>query len=216
MAKERDAYEDRGDSEDRSGQTLLASETLRNAAHRHIHRTDKAKEEGGISLFWRVFGGTIFSIVALVIITAYTQMTGTISDLRKELTQVQADLLKKDEFNSRLTSMWNSIKELQTANNSQAALNEHFKLVDQQLDKQAQSRDEERKDFQRNVEERRKTSEDERKELQHRIDELCQKVQSQAERLAALEGRQSSANVSGGKSIPIPLLPNRKTKPGTQ
>ena len=214
MAKERDAYEDRGDSEDRSGQTLLASETLRNAAHRHIHRTDKAKEEGGISMFWRVFGGTIFSIVALVIITAYTQMTGNISDLRKELTQVQADLLKKDEFNTRLTSLWNSIKELQAANTTLAALNERFKHIDQQMNNQSQSRDDERKELLRKVSEQRKTSEDERKELQRRIDEVSQKVQSQAERLAALEGRQSSPNVPTGKSIP--LLPNRKTKPGTE
>jgi len=216
MAKERDACEDRGDSEDRSGQTLLASETLRNAAHRHIHRTDKAKEEGGISMFWRVFGGTIFSIVALVIITAYTQMTGNISDLRKELTQVQADLLKKDEFNNRLTSMWSSIKDLQSANTTLAALNERFKLIDQQMSKLSQNRDEERKELQRKVTEQRKSGEDERKELQRRIDELCQKVQSQAERLAAVEGRQSLPNVPVGKSIPLPLLPNRKTKPGTE
>jgi chromosome segregation ATPase len=167
-------------------------------------------------MFWRVFGGTIFSIVALVIITAYTQMTGTISDLRKELTQVQADLLKKDEFNNRLTSMWNSIKDLQSANTTLAALNERFKHIDQQMNNQSQNRDDERKELLRKVSEQRKAGEDERKELQHRIDDLCQKVQSQAERLAALEGRQSSPNVSGGKSIPIPLLPNRKTKPGTQ
>jgi hypothetical protein len=214
MAKEREAFDDRRD-EDRSGQAVLASETLRSVASRHHHiRTDKPKSDGGISMFWRLFGGTIFSIVALVVITAYTQMTGTISDLRKDLTQVQADQLKKDDFNNRLTTLWNTIKELQTASSNQAALNEHFKLADQQMDKQAQTRDEERKEFQRNVENRRKAGEDERKDLQRRIDELCQKVQTQAERLAALEGRQSVPASNTGKFNP--LLPPRKTKPGTE
>jgi hypothetical protein len=213
MATEREAFDERRD-EDRSSQMLLAAETLRNAAHRHIHRTDKPKGEdgGGISMFWRVFGGTIFSIVALVIITAYTTMTGNLSDLRKDLTQVQADQLKKDDFKSSLSTLWSTIKELQTASSNQAALNEHFKLADEQMDKQAQSRDEARKEFQRKTEEQRKASADERKDLQRRIEELCQKVQSQAERIAALEGRQSSGNVPTGKT----LLPNRKNKPGTE
>lgn len=205
MATEREAFDDRRE-EGRSNQTLLASETLRNAAHRHIHRTDRPKsQDGGISMFWRVFGGTIFSIVALVIITAYTTMTGNLSDLRKDLTQVQADQLKKDDFKNSLSVLWSTIKELQTAGSTQAALNEHFKLTDEQMDKQAQSREEQRKEFQRKAEEERKANQDERKELQRRIDELCQKVQSQAERIAMLEGRQSSP--STGKTL---LLPNRK------
>src|SRR5262249_38252374 len=108
---------------------------------------------------------------------------------------------------------WNTIKELQTANSTQAALNEHFKVVDQQLDKQAQSRDEERKEFQRHVEERRRASEDERKEIQRKLEELGQKVQTQAERLATLEGRRGSSASTAGKLNP--LLPPRKTKPGT-
>lgn len=193
MAKDHDIRNDRDDSEDRSSsQILLASETLRNAARRHIRADKPTKgEEGGISMFWRVFGGTIFSIVALVVITAYTQMTGTISDLRKELTQVQGDILKKDEFNNRLTSIWNTIKELQTTGSALAALNERFKVADDQ----------------------RKVSADERKELQRKLEAVCLKVQTQAERLAALEGRQSVPNTPTGKSMPIL---NRKTKTGTE
>src|SRR5260370_16027074 len=148
MAKERDGCDDRGGNEDCGGATLLASEPIRNAAHRHVHRTDKPKKEEGISMFWRVFGGTIFSIVALVVITAYTQITGTLSDLRKELNQVQGDLLKKDAFNNRITSLWNAIKDLQTAATTLAALNERFKIIDQQMDKQARTGDDERKEVQ--------------------------------------------------------------------
>jgi len=218
MAKDRDAYEDRGDKEEQSSsQILLAGETLRSAANRHHHhiRADKAKDgDGGISMFWRVFGGTIFSIVALVIITAYTQMTGTISDLRKDLTQVQADQLKKDEFNNRLTAMWNTIKELQGAGTTLAAFNERFKLIDLQLDKQTRTGDEDRKELLGKVESQRRAGDAERKELQRKLEELCQKVQTQAERLAALEGRQSVPVSNTGKFNP--LLPPRKTKPGTE
>ena len=75
---------------------------------------DKSDEK--ISLFWRVFGGTILSIAALVAITIYNNMASALAELRGELARVneaRAELVKKDEFNARSTSMWNRIQELQ-------------------------------------------------------------------------------------------------------
>ena len=37
-----------------------------------------------MSLFWRVFGGTILSIVALAAVTLYNNLSNGISDLRAE------------------------------------------------------------------------------------------------------------------------------------
>jgi hypothetical protein len=102
------------DLEGRGVETPLAYEGLRLAATPPADPPRKDDEK--ISLFWRVFGGTIFSIVALVVITLYNQLTGSINELRAELNKVneaRADLVKKEEFNARSTTMWNRVQELQ-------------------------------------------------------------------------------------------------------
>lgn len=101
------------------------------------------KEEKGeerLGLFWRVFGGTLLSIAALVLITVYQQISGGLHGLRAGLnhvTEVHADFVKKDEFSARNTSLWNGIKELQAANATVSALKERASLLEQQL-KQAE------------------------------------------------------------------------------
>jgi hypothetical protein len=99
-------------------------------------------DEAKLSLFWRVFGGTIISIVALVAVTLYNNMSSSISELRSELTRAnearmtavselraemsranegKSDLVRKDEFNSRLTKNWDGVQALQQTHNAQNA-----------------------------------------------------------------------------------------------
>lgn len=83
-----------------------------------------ADENGGISVFWRVFGGTIISIVALVGITLYNSINSQLSELRNEihkLNEARAELVKKDEFSTRINSNWDRVQLLQTQNNEQNA-----------------------------------------------------------------------------------------------
>src|SRR5438132_9997852 len=85
------------------GGTVVAAETLRNATAQGLLAAASAKGEERIGVFWRVFGGTLLSIVALVCVTVYQQFTSTINELRNDvnhLNESRADLLKKDEFNS--------------------------------------------------------------------------------------------------------------------
>ena len=54
-----------------------------------------------MSIFWRVFGGTILSIVALVSITLYNNLQSGITELRAELArerEANATLAKKDDL----------------------------------------------------------------------------------------------------------------------
>ena len=63
----------------------------------------KKPTEESISLFWRVFGGAILSISALVAINLFNNLSGSISDLRAEvarLTVANAECAKKDDVNS--------------------------------------------------------------------------------------------------------------------
>jgi hypothetical protein len=141
--------------------TAVLSETLRNGAAAAAAASGKGEER--ISLFWRIFGGTLLSIAALVVVTVYQQFSNSVVELRNDmirLNESRADLLKKDEFNNRMTSVWNSIKDLQTANTAVTGMRERSALLEQQL----------------------KAAEDERKELTKQLQQL-------RERLAAVEGR---------------------------
>lgn len=87
-------------------------------------KAKSSDDTGGISVFWRVFGGTIISIVALVGITLYNSMNSQISELRTEihkLNEARAELVKKDEFSTRVTSYWDRVQLMQTQNNEQNA-----------------------------------------------------------------------------------------------
>lgn len=66
-----------------------------------------------ISVFWRVFGGTILSIVALVAITLFNNFSASISELRAEVSrerEARAELVKKDEFNARISNQYERIR----------------------------------------------------------------------------------------------------------
>jgi septal ring factor EnvC (AmiA/AmiB activator) len=78
------------------------------------------KEDEKISMFWRIFGGSILSIGAMLGVTVYQQMNNTISDLRAAVTHVQesqADVVKKDDLTGKCTTMWTAL----TTQSSQAA-----------------------------------------------------------------------------------------------
>src|SRR5207253_3114471 len=127
-----------------------------------------------ISVFWRVFGGTLLSIGALICITLYQQFANSINDLRRELNhqnETRADLIKKDEFNNRVGSLWNSIKELSSVGAGVSTLTERSKLFEQQLDKHQKTTEDERREICRKLEEQRKTNEDERRELCRKAEE---------------------------------------------
>jgi DNA repair exonuclease SbcCD ATPase subunit len=96
-------------------QEVAALETVRSAAESAGKAEPEPKKTGEehISVFWRVFGGTILSIVALVAITLFNNMSASITDLRNELSrerEARAELVKKDEFNSRNTAMYERIR----------------------------------------------------------------------------------------------------------
>jgi hypothetical protein len=148
--------------------TLIAAETLRNAEPPVMVVSGQAKGEERISVFWRVFGGTLLSITALICVTVYQQFTNTFNDLRSDLNRLneaRGDLIKKDEFNSRMTTVWTGIKEVQTATTNAAAAKERIALLEQQL----------------------KVTEDERKEL-------IRDLQNLRERVALVEGKQAATS----------------------
>jgi len=97
--------------------------------------------------FWRVFGGTILSIGALVCVTVYQSFAGSLSDLRASIThinEVQANLATKDDLGARSTALWGASKDVtaQTAD---------LKTRTALLETQLRSAEEDRKELARQV-----------------------------------------------------------------
>jgi hypothetical protein len=184
---------DRRNTAERAETIGLATETLRRSASSE----EPEQKGGGISTFWKVFGGTLLSIAALAIITLCQHFNGRLNalqtdieyqtnDLRKELgrlCETQTDLLKKDEFGTRLKTVWDELKDLRDSAASLAVLKERAALTEQQL----RVADEERKELLREVRQlrERRAADDERREL-------VRELQALRERLAALEGRKQA------------------------
>lgn len=115
MSPKRISRDDDSLTPDGPGVPILTAETLRSAAnndsevqlHQAVAETRPAEEK--VSVFWRIFGGTILSIVALVIISAYQSVTSTLKDLNGEINQLKeakADFVKKDEWTTSRTKIW--------------------------------------------------------------------------------------------------------------
>lgn len=91
------------------------------AAARHATET---KDDEKISLFWRVFGGTIISVTALTAVTLYNSLSSGISELRGEiakLNEARAESVKKSELDAKSSTTWDRISALQNQNNLQNA-----------------------------------------------------------------------------------------------
>jgi hypothetical protein len=101
-----------------SDDLVLAATALRGA---DSHRPEPAKTHGShpddrVSVFWRVFGGTILSIFALVAVTLYNNLQSNVTELRAELSrsnEARAELVKKEEFNARIQNLWDRLQSLQ-------------------------------------------------------------------------------------------------------
>lgn len=139
---------DEGEGLERNGRpddTAVVAQALRAAADVAEAPTDvkpDKKEEEKMSLFWRVFGGTILSIAALIVLTLFNNLSSTLSELRSDINkanearssavadlrtdltranEARADLIRKDEFNTRMTSAWDRIQGLQQVATAQTA-----------------------------------------------------------------------------------------------
>ena len=83
---------------------LLPAETLRSTASPPPAK-EEGKEEKGIPMVWRIFGGTILSIGALIAVTLYQQLFSKVEAL--------GDLaVKKDEFYKMRKGIWDQIEKL--------------------------------------------------------------------------------------------------------
>lgn len=120
---------DQDEERDDSGGGLTANETMRSATESAGPDKSERTSEEKISLFWRVFGGTILSIVALVSITLFNSLSSSIVELRNELNrerEARAELVKKDEFNARTSTQYERMRSYEGLKVEQEGLKERI------------------------------------------------------------------------------------------
>lgn len=91
--------------------TPLAVETARVAAADRFGPASaepRKPDEERVSLFWRLFGGTIVSVAALVSITLFNNLSSGIAEMRAEVSRLQeakVEAAKKDDLNAIRTQV---------------------------------------------------------------------------------------------------------------
>jgi hypothetical protein len=175
---------------------LVAAEVLRNAAS-SCEPKAKAKGEDSVSPFWRIFGATILSIVALGAVTLYQQLASGLSEVRHELAQAT----KKDEFVASRAKVWEKFFEIQkTTEHGDVVLADRCARLEQQLANMEAVRKEMLHELQwlreatvSALQDRSRLLEQQVKSGQTEYHEMVKEVQQLQTRLAALEGRQAEA-----------------------
>ena len=94
--------------------SLAMFETARSAANQPGRgAAAEKKDDEMMSLFWRVFGGTILSIAALVAITLFNNTTSAINDLRNDIArerEARGGLVKKEDVDARIKTQYDRIR----------------------------------------------------------------------------------------------------------
>jgi hypothetical protein len=206
VTKDQPDFEEKQTTAPRGNVGFVAAETLRSVSVcKEEAPAREAKAEEKISIFWRVFGGTLLSIGALIIMTAYTNLSGSIADLRKEINQEvekRADLAHKDELARSIGAQWTAIKEVQNSTSALGTVNDRVRVIDQQMDRVNKNNEEDRRDLRSKMDEQRRAFDEERKEMQKKLDEQRRsfederrevqgRLQLLSERLAVVEARQA-------------------------
>ena len=68
---------------------------------------------------WRIFGSTLICVTAIIAVALWVKYTNNIDSLRDEVKELRVqggELLRKDEYHARQTSVAVGIKEVQTKN----------------------------------------------------------------------------------------------------
>ena len=102
-----------GEYRPHTGEIAQQVEAARSAAESSAPAKDKEHSDEKISLFWRIFGGTILSMVTLGAITLYNSISSNIAELRAELSrerEARTEFVKKDEFSSRSSNLYERIR----------------------------------------------------------------------------------------------------------
>lgn len=128
---------------------------------------------------WKVFGGAVFSIVFMLLITIFGYLINNLTNLQYSVNALNSDMVKKNEFNERITSMWGTLRQVDTLRDRLGAVEGRCPAIDalkEKLSGESQKVQTLEAQFKAEQEENRSQAKD---------------IQSLRERMAVLEARKS-------------------------
>ncbi len=182
-------------------ETLRSASESARAGEESLKDKDKDKDdEGGIPVFWRVFGGTVISILSLVVMTAYNGFTSSLAetkadlasltgDVRKEVARLDeghAALIPRSDCETVMSTVWRNLNDLGGDHKELAALRERCDTLLARFKKGEAERRSLEDDLQKIREEQ--AADAERRALADEVGRL-------RERLASLEGKKAAAKI---------------------
>jgi DNA repair exonuclease SbcCD ATPase subunit len=151
-----------------AGAALLAFEAAHGSGVDRPSRRSKTKEPERSQL-WRIFGGTLLSIAALVTITLTQQFAGILTEVRQDINRMHeavGELVRKEELSAAL-------KDAQATASSLSALRERTSFLEQRL----------------------REAEDDRKSLTRDLHELRERLAEMAGRQSAAAEAKGTLNI---------------------
>jgi hypothetical protein len=153
-----------------AGAALLALEAAHGSSADRPSRRYKKNEPERSSPLWRVFGGTLLSIAALVTVTLNQQFAGILTEFRQDINRMHeslGELARKEEMSAAL-------KDAQATASSLSALRERTSFLEQRV----------------------RGGEDERKSLTRDLHGLRERLAEMAGRQSATAEAKAGLNIS--------------------
>jgi hypothetical protein len=166
------------------GAPILAAETLRTGSTAAAEAPAK-EEKTGIPMVWRIFGGTVLSVMALLAVTLYQQLFNKVENLSSQL-------LKREEFFDFRKGIWDYIQKFQ---NAEQATDGELQQRCTRLEQQAKQSDDQHKEIVPELRQMRDMLLTYLKDGEERK-KLLAEIQQLRERLAAMEAQKSPSRVN--------------------
>jgi hypothetical protein len=190
---------------------VLAAETLRNGSAKGAEGS--GSDEKGVPVIWRIFGGTLLSISALVAITLYQQLSNRIENnhdaLVKKVETISDTMAKKQEFFDSRKALFERIEALRK---DTLAGDIELRQRSIRLEEQLKASDDKAKDMARSIQILQETLasyatlRDKTVRLEQQFGDmrderarLVQDLQQVRERIASVEGRTSASSKKSSK-----------------
>ena len=168
-------------------------ETLRSASNKPVEAAPQKNDEEKMSLFWRVFGGTIISVAALTAITLFNTMNNGISELRAEGSRLKEETAalraRADDNRREIDSLKERLSKYRQEND--ANKRDHSAATDAVRKEVAATADAVRKEVEAAKKESAASTDGVKKDLIALEKDLHKALTDTREKIARLEGQQT-------------------------
>jgi len=86
---------------------------------------------------WKIFGGAIVSIIFMLIVTIFGYIITNLNNVQSSINCLNADMVKKTEFNDRLTHVWQKVSQVDVLKDRTEAIEKRCPTIDTLKEKSA-------------------------------------------------------------------------------